>query len=307
MPEKEDEGKDDGTVIETDDERGGGDKDLETIININDFKEDEDGEEKEKGKAKEKKEADEDGEKGKDGEKDKNKEKPKADPKDTTIADLIKKNKDLNVALHNARQERKKGGGKKDDEVVLTDAQIEGLLVEYKDDPKTLLNVIKYQATQAAKGAAKKTVDDADVGRKKKETEDYLYKTFPDLTKDDSELRASVEKVKGEFGIEDHPYGEFFGTAVTALMSMPTLIKQAYDKGRKDMEDGVKEKTRKDLIKDGDLTPKGKSKGAGDHKELTADESDVAKRLGLTNPKQVALFKKLRSGAKGSRTVSVEE
>ncbi|MFH0826136.1 MAG: hypothetical protein V2B18_25575, partial [Pseudomonadota bacterium] len=200
--------------------------------------------------------------------------------------------------------------GKKDDkddgETVLTDTQLEALMVEYKDDPKTMLNIIKYQAERAAKGAAKKTVSDADVVKKKKETDAYVYEKYPDLTQDDSELRVSVNKTKDALDLNDHPYGELLGTSVTALMSLPTLLKNAYDKGRKDVEDGVKEKTRKDLIKDGDLTPKGKGKGDGGSKQLTADQSDVAKRLGLNTPRQQALLKKF-TGSKGSRTVSVED
>lgn len=266
----------------------GGDKgdeegDLSTIINVDDFEEE--GKE-DKGK---KKEGDEKG-----------KLKPKVEMT-PEVKELLDKNKALNRALHEERQKKKT---EKTEEAVLTETQLLGILEEYKDDPKTLLNVIKYQAEQAAKGAATKSITDADVVRKKKEADDYIYKTYPDLTKDDSQLRAAVNKTKSELGIDDHPFGELFGTAVTFLSAAPQILKDAYDQGRKDAMAGVAEKTRKDLVKESDLTPKGKG---GKITPLSANTEDVAKRLGLKSPQQLAILKKLTASGKNARNVSVED
>jgi hypothetical protein len=277
---------------EVDEGDKGGDEALSAIINVDDFNEEENKEDGDKEEKEEK------------GDK-KEKVEKKEEKTDAEKAELIRKNADLNRALHEERQKNKKKDAK-EEEVVLTDAQLLGLLDEYKDDKKTLLNVIKYQAQLAAKGAAKDTVSTADIQRKKKEAEDYLLKTYPDLAKDDSELRGAVNKTKENLDLNDHPYGELFGTAVTFLMSAPAILKNAYDKGRKDAEDGVAEKTRKELIKDGKLTPNKGDKGDKGAKG-TPETRDIAAKLGLKSPQQIKLLEKLTASAKGTRTVSVEE
>lgn len=140
------------------------------------------------------------------GEKEKPLEKPKEPPaEDPEKAELLRKNKELNRALHEERQKRKWATEK--EEVVLTDEQVIGLLEEYKDDPRTLLNVIKYQAAQAAKGATKQAVEDEGVKAKKAEADAYLNKSFPGLNEEGSELRAAVDKTKEYIGVKDHPLG----------------------------------------------------------------------------------------------------
>lgn len=270
------------------------DAELMALINVDDFMDEpEEGAEANAGKGTDKKEGEAKG--------------AAPDDKEAQLQDLIRKNKDLNRALHEERQRGKaKGDGK--DEVVLTDQQIEGLLTEYKDDPKTLLNIIKYQAQVAAKGAAKDATTSADVAKRKQELEGFLYKNYPDLTRDDSDLRMAVNKAKTELGIEDHPFGEFFATAATNLMAMPHLLKNAYDKGRKDAEEGNAEKSRKELVKGSGLTP-GKGKAKAEGAPSAPEMSDVAKRLGLKSPQQMALLRKLTASAKstGARTVSLED
>ena len=263
--------------------------DLDAVINIDDL--DEDLEKEEDADAKKAKEGSAAAKKA-----------PTAEDIAKERDELVRKNKDLNRALHEARTAKK---AETKEEVVLTDEQIKGLLEEYKDDPATLMNVMKYMAQQAAKGEAKKTISDADVVRKKKEAEDYIYKTYPDLTVEDSQLRAQVNRVKDELGIQEHPFGELFGTAVSFFTAAPMILKEAYDKGRADAEAGVAEKTRKELIKGTGLSPKGKSAGATGG--LAENVKDVSQRLGLTSPKQIALLKKLTAAGKGARTVQVEE
>ena len=272
------------------DEKGGGEEGakgaedeaaLDDLINIDDFLDDEEPPEaKEKDEKPPEKKPDE---------------KP---PEDTEKAELLRKNKELNRALHEERQKRKEK-----DEVALTDDQIMGLLNEYKDDPRTLLNVIKYQAQQAARGETKKAVEDEGTKAKKAEADAYLAKTFPDLDKDGSELRTAVNKTKEYIGVADHPMGDLIGTAVEYLRAGPVLMRQAYEKGVADAKAGKAEEARKGEIKETLLTPKGSPPGK--REASTPEIADVAKRLGLTSPRQLALLKKLRAGAK-TRTISVE-
>ena len=218
---------------------------------------------------------------------------------DPEKAELLRKNKELNRALHEERQKRKEK-----DEVALTDDQILGLLEEYKDDPRTLLNVIKYQAQQAAKGETKKAVEDEGTKAKKAEADAYLSKSFPGLNEEGSELRAAVDKTKEYIGVKDHPLGDLVGVAVEYLRAGPVLMRQAYEKGVADAKAGKVEEARKGEIKETVLSPKGSPPGKKGEAS-SADIADVAKRLGLKTPQQIALLKKLRAGNK-IRTISVE-
>ncbi len=257
---------------------------LSDLINIDDFL----GEEEPPGGAKDTPEKPE------------KKEAPPAD--DPEKAELLRKNKELNRALHEERQKRKVATEK--EEVVLTDQQVLGLLEEYKDDPRTLLNVIKYQAQQAAKGETKKAVEDEGMKAKKAEADAYLSKSFPGLNEEGSELRAAVDKTKEYIGVKDHPLGDLVGVAVEYLRAGPVLMRQAYEKGVADAKAGKVEEARKGEIKETVLSPKGSPPGKKGEAS-SADIADVAKRLGLKTPQQIALLKKLRAGNK-IRTISVE-
>ena len=297
MPD--DELDDKGTEGAADDK--GGDKeeefsedDLSTIIDIEDF--DLDEEEGGKGGKKDDKGKDE-GDKGKGDDKGKGQQEP--DFK-SERDDLLRKNKDLNKALHEARQ--KKGG---DEEASLTDDQIKGILEEYKDDPSTLINVIKYIAKSTAKGEADKSIDSVQIKHKQKVTEEFIHKTYPSLLEDGSQIRTTVDKMKDEYLLKDHPLGEYLATSVTIMGALPSILKSAYDKGIADFQAGKAEKSRQQLNKELDLTPKGKK--GGEKIESTPAIQDVASRLGLSSPKQIALLKKLTASGKAARTVSVEE
>ena len=289
----DDAGKPDGDGVIVPDGKGDG-EDLSTVISIEGAPEDEEGGEKPPEKKPEKK-----------GDGLNKKTEPTLEDLKREHADLLRKNKDLNKALHEERTRKKaeKGDDKADD--VLTDAQLLGILEEYKDDAKTQLNVIRYAAEQAAKKASKGAISDADVVRKKKETEEFVHKNYPDLLKEDSQLRTAVDRAKDELGIGDHPYAELFGTAVTFLAAAPQALKDAYEQGKKDAMAGVGENKRKEKVEGADLTPNGgeKKKSAAPSK----DETDVLSRLGLKSKRQIEIYKKMTSGgSKSARTVTVE-
>jgi hypothetical protein len=217
------------------------------------------------------------------------------------IGELKKKVGDLNKALHEERQ-AKKGAAKKEEEAPLSKAELLKLYKEYQDDPDTLFQLISYTAEQAAKGASKEVVDKSKVAENKKETDAFLQNNYPDLYKEDSDLRQAVEKTKAEMGFGDHPYGDFVGTAVQVLINAPKILKQIYDQGRNDALSGKAEKTRKEIVKESGLTPKGKKAGA-ESANLTDAQKDVASRLGLTGSK-LKTYEKIVS--KGAKIISVE-
>jgi hypothetical protein len=210
----------------------------------------------------------------------------------------------LNRALTESRnklKEKEKGNGA-EKETQLTDAQIRDLMVEYKDDPDTMLKLTKYVAEQAAKGASVKAVETAKVIENKKELSAFLSQRYPDLSRPESELRSSVDKTLEEFGLSDNPYGEFLAVGVQTVMQMPNLMQHAYQQGRKDEAGGKAEKTRKELVKGSELSPKGKGTPPTGS-SLSAGEMDTAKRLGLKGT-QLKTFSRILN--KKATTVSME-
>ena len=230
-------------------------------------------------------------------------EKPSKDQDDPIKIELERmksKISDLNKALHEERKSKREAA--KDEAPQLSDAEIKKLFKEYQDDPDTLFQIVKYTAEQAAKGASKDAVDKGKIAENRKETESFLQKNYPDVYKEDSELHQYVSKTKTEMGLADHPYGDFLGTAVQVLINAPNIMKQVYDRGRNDALGGKAEKTRKEIVKESGLTPKGRSVGAESGK-LTDAQKDVAQRLGLTGNKLKA-FEKIVS--KNAKMITVE-
>lgn len=225
------------------------------------------------------------------------------DPMKAEIDRLNKKVTDLNKALHEERKAKKTQPAKDEAGEPLSKAELLKLFKEYKDDPDTLFQIMSYTAEQAARGASKEAVDKSKVEANRKETESFLQKNYPDVFDEDSELRKVVNKTKGEMMLENHPYGDFLGTATQLLINAPKLMKQAYDKGRDDALNGKAEKTRKEVIKESGLTPKGKGSTVGDALNLTDVQKDVAKRLGIPESKWKTYGKIV---SKNAKSISVE-
>ena len=202
--------------------------------------------------------------------------------------------KNLNVALHQARQEKK--GKDTEEEAPLTDQQLLGLFKEHQNDPGTLFNIIKYVAQQSAKGVEKKAVDASQIAQKKSDIDNRLIKAYPDLAKDDSELRTGVNSVKTDLNIDDHPYGDLFALGVMTMNNLETLMKQARDEGKQEALKGKVEDKRKETVKKNALTPGGEkpSKAKQSSTELSGKALDVAKQMGL-NKSQSKLYARLIS------------
>jgi hypothetical protein len=227
---------------------------------------------------------------------------PVDDPIKVELDSLKRKVSDLNKALHEERKSKKEAAKADAEAPPLTKAELQKLWKEYQDDPDTLFQISTYIAEQAAKGASKEAIDKSRISENKKETDAFLQKNYPDLYKEGSEMRVIVDNTKKEMGFDDHPYGDFVGTAVQLLLNAPTVMKNIYDKGRSDALSGKAEKTRKEIVKESGLTPKGKGKGA-EISSLTDAQKDVASRLGLTGSK-LKTFEKIIS--KNAKSISVE-
>jgi hypothetical protein len=214
--------------------------------------------------------------------------------------------KNLNKALHEARQDRKKGkdeGGK--EEAPLTKEQLLAIMKEHKEDEGVLLNVIQYAAEQAAKGAEKKAVDAVEISSKKKEIDDYLGQNYPKLSDAESEDRVSVDKVKDMLSVADHPFGDFMAVAVRTQLMLPSILQAAVEQGKKEALGENADKSRKANAKANAPAPSGKSVGVVKGKAgLSGDSADVAKRIGLSVKGQ-AIYSKLLKGS--NKSVSVED
>jgi hypothetical protein len=91
----------------------------------------------------------------------------------TQVTKLEGDKRNLNTALHQARQEKKQKKGDTDAGEQLTNDQIEELIREHADDPKVMTNIIGYIAEQSAKNQ----ITVGDIAQLKKETEPttWLY------------------------------------------------------------------------------------------------------------------------------------
>lgn len=236
---------------------------------------------------------------------DEKKEEKKGDPQETEAEKRLKEMErklsrleedkgNLKKALHEARQERKsKKKEEEDGETVLTDQQVLAILEEHKDDPKVMLNAIKYLAKQEAKGIKKDTLNEAEIKAKKADIDKFLNQRYPQLNEDGSDIRANVDKAKDALNLADHPFADYLAVGAGVLNQLPEICKHWFEEGKKAAMDGKADEARKKQIKDGDLTP-GKGNKDFDKKTetgLTAQEMDTAKRLGFTTKAQLKLYK----------------
>lgn len=215
---------------------------------------------------------------------------------------LNRKITDLNKALHEERRSKKQPA-KEDDGAQFNKAELLKLFREFKDDPDTLFQIVAYTAEQAAKGASKEAVDKSEIAKNKKETDAFLQKNYPQMFEENSDIRRAVDEVKSNMMLAEHPYGDFLGVATQLLINAPRLMQQAYENGRKEAMNGKADEKRKADVKDNQLMPKGKG-NTQVSQSLTDGQRDVAKRLGITDPKKLATFANIVG--KSPRTIHVE-
>ena len=224
--------------------------------------------------------------------------------KDAELVELRGKHSDLKSALHQARQANKAGKKKDEEEPPLTDDQLLKILRDNEGDPQTILNVVKYQAKRAATKASKDELTDSALRKKVTESNTLLGKLYPGLSDDSSKIRASVDRAKADYGLDDHPLGDLFATGVEVLNNLTELLSAAEERGRESATKtkGTADSQRKAAIKAGQggafkATP-------GKKGTLSESQEEVAGQMNLT-PSQRKIMAQI-SGKK-TQTVSVKE
>lgn len=262
----------------------------------------EDDEEKDKGKKKEKK-----------GEGDKKPEEDKGGDVEKRLAELEKNYaaasahvKDLQVALHQTRQENKalkEGKGKEEGEVKFTDAQLQKILDDNQGDHGVLLRVVEQKQRQVANELNKKTLDEVDAKQNKEKFNAFFQKEWPEVLQEGSEIRGHIDKIKAELGVDSHPYGDAFAAGMFFMTNWKPALKkatdEAYERGKTEALGGKVKEQQKKLVKEAKLSPTGKGAGGTEKvgSTLSPRQLQAARQMGIKpGSRQEAIYKKLVSG-----------
>lgn len=220
----------------------------------------------------------------------------------TQLTLLEEEKKSWKKVNYEARQKAKDIKPEKD-EKPFTDANLRKILEENPDDSEIQFNVLKYMSEQAAKGISDKAVNAAEMNRKAETMTTRLHDRYPTIMEPDSEMRRDVDKIKGDLGLNDHPYGDYFAVGVRVFEDLPDLLDYAYKSGKEDkLKDGAEEKRKQDI--QSKKLPSSKTSTTKLSESLTAEQSETAKQMGLTK-EQMPLYQKLVG--KKPRIVSVED
>jgi hypothetical protein len=220
------------------------------------------------------------------------------------IQELERKNKGLLKDLHKERQ-AKKASATKEPEVPLNREQLIQIIKESDGDPETLIKVLEYQASQTAKAVKAEALDEVSVNNNKANLENMVYSRYPQLLEPDSEMRTTIDNVAEKLGLSNNPYKDYLATGAKLLEDLPSVIKQAYEKGKADANIEGAEAKRKESISKSKLTPTGERASKADGGSLTATEKETAVLMDLS-PSQKKIYEQLKSKDK-KRSVSVED
>ncbi len=209
---------------------------------------------------------------------------------------------DLNRGISSIRRELKAAKTENaDKDVEFSDAQLLSMLEEHKDDPAVQLQIMKQIGSQAAKGSKTDAVNEVEVAGNKREMDAILLKTYPDMNKEGSEMRADVDSVKAKLGITDHPYGNFFATGAMILQNFDGIIAAAKEAGKTEALKAKGEENRKKGIKSSALSSTGGKKTT--QTELSQKVKNNIKEIGL-NPRAAKIYAKMVAvGSKQSITM----
>lgn len=220
-------------------------------------------------------------------------------------AELAKKDeeiKTMNRNFYGLRKKLKSMETKSDDKGEnLTDAQLESLIEENRDDPRAMLQIMKQVSTQAATGKAEDTVKAVELSQRKKELDGHLVTTWPDANDEGSDTHADIQNAKEFLHVTDHPLGNFIGAAGKLYLELPTMLENARREERDKIAKGTTEKKRKESIKENSLEP---SKKKGSLKGMPAESRATAKQFKLS-PSQEKIMAQIVNGNKQSATVEV--
>lgn len=226
---------------------------------------------------------------------------PTVEDLQTQITKLTEHTRNLNKALHEERQGKKKQPDGDKGDKPLTRSQLVALMAEHRDDPETMYQIMEYVADQKAQSVTGRRSEEDRVRSLKQSSESFLYTSFPDLTEEGSAFRGQINKVKDSYGLKDHPLGDLFAVGIDAVNNLPQIIANAKELGRKEVLGETAEGVRKTTITNNKLIPRGSNSRAGDAAP-DASVLQVARQLGM-NKRQMRIYQGLRSGNKKTMTV----
>lgn len=207
---------------------------------------------------------------------------PEPSPKEKDWEDrltrLERDKKDLQKALHEARQERK---AKKEPEAVLTDAELMKIVEEHKDDPKVMFNAVAYKMQQAMKTGKAEAVNEIEIKGKQNELNSILRTRIKDFENEASEPRVIIGKAKTDFNLDEHPFGDFLAAAAAVYIDLPNIAKGWMEEGKKQALNGKADENRKEGIKKSQPSGGGPKIPAGKvESDLTPQQMETARKLG---------------------------
>lgn len=204
------------------------------------------------------------------------------------ITQLETEKRNLNVALHQARQERKPKQEAPPE--TLTPDQIKQLLKEHGDDPEVMYNLVQYIAGQSSR----EQTNVNELSQLKKQSDNYVYQRWPSMADESSELFQKTHETAKSLRVADHPLGDYLALATLICEELPNIQKQSYEEGRTSALKGKAEKTRKQTIKTNVLTPSGSGKEKETGGELPSEFLATAKQMGMS-PSQRKVYATLVS------------
>ena len=189
---------------------------------------------------------------------------------------------DLNKAVSKFRKAEKEA---KVEEDVLTDEQLDQLLEENKDDPKTVARITRYIAQKAGREKGKEEIDVAKIAQQKTYSDNFMATNWADAVTEGTELHKAVTKVKEIYGIDpNHPSADTLALGAYFVEEAPNLFKNIKEAGDKEgYERGLKEKAegaRKKSVKEGQLETT--TTGKGGEAKVSGSANQTFKQMGLS-------------------------
>src|SRR4030042_712893 len=156
-----------------------------------------------------------------------------------------------------------------------------------------MFNALTYKMGQLMKSGKKEAVDEVEINTRQKELDGIIRQRVPEFEDEDNPTRQIVERAKKDFRLEEHPYSNFIAAGAALYLNFDAIRQSIYEEGKKAALNEKAEDNRKKGIKEGQLTPGGTKLGptGKPRDELTADQLETAKRLGLNTPEKLKLYK----------------
>jgi len=201
----------------------------------------------------------------------------------------------LNKAIYQKRKANKELKASKEEkpEVQLSHDQLKQLFREHADDPDALCDMVDHMIKQGMAKGTQEAVDVTELSRRKQIHDNYVYNAWPDLAKEDSELRTQANTVRDTLGIDNHPMGDYLAMGAILVEQLPNIQKEAYEKGKADALKVKADGQRKQGIKDNALTSPGiPAKSSGDG--LTDSQRETMNMFNMSDERKKIYIRLLK-------------